>query len=71
MTPPGFDGVIRGSGEAVAGYDVDGEPDPLRDVRHMLDRLYADDDESADSARMDLIAQILLAGIEGGRHREG
>lgn len=69
MTHPGFDGVIRGSGEVVAGYDVDGEPDPLRDVRHMLDRLYTDDD-SPDSARMDLITEILLAGIERGRHHE-
>jgi hypothetical protein len=61
--------VIRGSGET-GGYDVDGEPDPLRDVRHLLDRLYADD-ESPGSAQLELISQILLAGIERDRHRDG
>ncbi|MEQ4300105.1 hypothetical protein ABNF97_01720 [Plantactinospora sp. B6F1] len=62
--------MIRGSGESVAGTDADGEPDRLRDVRHMLDRLYADED-SPDSVRMELISQILLAGVEQARRRTG
>ncbi|MEE6305612.1 hypothetical protein V1634_02030 [Plantactinospora veratri] len=57
--------MLRG----VAGYDADGEPDPLHDVRPMLDRLYADD-ESPDSAGMDLISEILLTWIERRRHGE-
>jgi hypothetical protein len=47
MTHPGYDGLVRETGEIrgageVAGYRVDAEEqdDPLRDVRHLLDRLY-------------------------------
>lgn len=62
MTHPRYDGVIRGVDEPA--YPVsDGEEDPLRGVRHMLDRLYADDN-APDSERMELISQILLAGLD-------
>ncbi|ROT29345.1 hypothetical protein [Micromonospora sp. HM5-17] len=58
MTQPQYDGVIRGAGENVGEED-----DPLRHVRPMLDRLYADDD-APDSERMELISQILMAGLD-------
>ncbi|MEO3930696.1 hypothetical protein ABGB07_43655 [Micromonosporaceae bacterium B7E4] len=63
MTLPGSDGVIRAGGETAAyGFD-DEQDDPLRDVRHMLDRLYAAED-GTESEYVELIRQILCAGIE-------
>jgi hypothetical protein len=56
---PGYDGVIRGAGDGVGEV----EEDALHHVRPMLDRLYADDD-CPDSERMELISQILLAGLD-------
>ncbi|MGI5152588.1 hypothetical protein ACQEVC_40485 [Plantactinospora sp. CA-294935] len=63
MTHPGSDGVIRAGGEVAAyGFD-DEQDDPLRDVRHMLDRLYTADD-GTESDYVELIRQILHAGLE-------
>lgn len=67
MTHPESDGVIRGAAEAVDRFGEE-EDDPLRGVRHMLDRLYAHEG-GTESEYVELISQILLSVTEQSAQR--
>jgi len=72
MTYQGFDGVIRGVDEGAGRRfgEEDEADDPLRGVRDMLDRLYADEGGS-ESEYIEMISQILLTATAQAMEREG